>query len=589
MSLWGDITGAVSSVGDFVGDVVSGVGDAIGNVVEGVGDVVQTIVDKVVEPVMTTVENTIQAAIDDPAKAIATVAAVATGQVELLPLINAADTLAHGGDLNDALESAAISYASQGLGQYAGTLGDQAAAAAEYGTDFGSQQTAMLASQEAGLGSLGDVAGNVAGSTVAGVVRGADPLQALVSGGVSAGTSALTEQIPGFESMPKEAQRAANTAIAATLMGRDPSVSLVNAALNAGIQAAKENGANVPTDSGIQSQSTVEVPQPAIKPSLPPAAPTQDAGLASLDAGKTADNSADQTPPTDATDWAALYATPTTDASGNTIVGADPSQYPSQDVASASDDYWKEYQDRLKEIVEKGGHTAQWVDNEDGTKTLKNDDGSTLTVDQNGEVVGFTQATDTAYNPQASQSSKNATAGLGSLFSALSGSMLPGLIGAGVGYAASQDKSTVPDSQASPFQNFAMDWNQAPVDQSQNGIAYGQQFFDPRFKEVAAAQGGLMSLAQGGHLGGYSDGGRLLRGPGDGMSDSIPASIAQKQPARLADGEFVIPADVVSHLGNGSTDAGSRVLYDMMNRVRKARTGNPKQGKQINPKKFVPR
>jgi hypothetical protein len=96
-------------------------------------------------------------------------------------------------------------------------------------------------------------------------------------------------------------------------------------------------------------------------------------------------------------------------------------------------------------------------------------------------------------------------------------------------------------------------------------------------------------MARGGiaDLGSYSDGGRLLKGPGDGMSDHIPATIANKRPARLADGEFVIPADVVSHLGNGSTDAGAKQLYAMMDRVRKARTGNPKQGKQINPNKFV--
>lgn len=99
-----------------------------------------------------------------------------------------------------------------------------------------------------------------------------------------------------------------------------------------------------------------------------------------------------------------------------------------------------------------------------------------------------------------------------------------------------------------------------------------------------AAHGGIMSL------GGYAAGGnpRLLKGPGDGMSDNIPATIANKQPARLADGEFVVPADVVSHLGNGSTDAGAKRLHEMMTEVRKARTGNPKQGKQINPNKFVP-
>ena len=109
---------------------------------------------------------------------------------------------------------------------------------------------------------------------------------------------------------------------------------------------------------------------------------------------------------------------------------------------------------------------------------------------------------------------------------------------------------------------------------------------------TSAADGGIMGLSSGGapgyNLGGYSDGGRLLKGPGDGMSDDIPASIADKQPARLADGEFVIPSDVVSHLGNGSTDAGAKHLYDMMDRVRKARTGHTRQGKQIEPNKYMP-
>ena len=96
------------------------------------------------------------------------------------------------------------------------------------------------------------------------------------------------------------------------------------------------------------------------------------------------------------------------------------------------------------------------------------------------------------------------------------------------------------------------------------------------------ASGGISSL------GSYSDGGRMLKGPGDGMSDSIPGMIANKRPARLAEGEFVVPADVVSHLGNGSTDAGAKQLYAMMDKVRKARTGTKKQGKQINPMRYMP-
>lgn len=93
----------------------------------------------------------------------------------------------------------------------------------------------------------------------------------------------------------------------------------------------------------------------------------------------------------------------------------------------------------------------------------------------------------------------------------------------------------------------------------------------------AQQQQGVTQMAEGGyagggyHLGDYSDGGRLLKGPGDGVSDSIPASIGGRQPARLADGEFVIPARIVSELGNGSTDAGARKLYAMMNRIQQAR------------------
>lgn len=107
------------------------------------------------------------------------------------------------------------------------------------------------------------------------------------------------------------------------------------------------------------------------------------------------------------------------------------------------------------------------------------------------------------------------------------------------------------------------------------------------------ASGGLAALAAGGmyNLGGYSDGGRLLRGPGDGVSDSIPAVIGGKQPARLADGEFVVPARIVSEIGNGSTDAGARELYKMMDRVQSARgktTGKGKMAKDTKATKYLP-
>lgn len=98
----------------------------------------------------------------------------------------------------------------------------------------------------------------------------------------------------------------------------------------------------------------------------------------------------------------------------------------------------------------------------------------------------------------------------------------------------------------------------------------------PPVQELAA--GGLASLKEG----------KYLDGASDGMADEVPARIDGKQEARLSDGEFVIPADVVSHLGNGNSDAGAKMLKSMMDRVRKARTGNEKQGKQIDPNKFLP-
>ena len=96
---------------------------------------------------------------------------------------------------------------------------------------------------------------------------------------------------------------------------------------------------------------------------------------------------------------------------------------------------------------------------------------------------------------------------------------------------------------------------------------------DPYTGEERFASGGLS------HLGGYSDGGRMLRGPGDGVSDSIPATIGDKQPARLADGEFVVPARIVSEIGNGSSEAGARKLYAMMDRVQNARKKSVGKGK----------
>jgi hypothetical protein len=158
-------------------------------------------------------------------------------------------------------------------------------------------------------------------------------------------------------------------------------------------------------------------------------------------------------------------------------------------------------------------------------------------------------------------------------------------LGSGAGGGAYVPASTTTTTQTPPPPSIASTQfnpsmvmpNMFAMNQTAPGMYYQPQVY--RYY----AQGGIADL------GGYAAGGKLLKGPGDGMSDDIVANIAGKQPARLADGEFVVPADVVSHLGNGSTDAGAKHLYKMMDRIRQARTGNPKQGKRINPDKFLPK
>jgi hypothetical protein len=115
------------------------------------------------------------------------------------------------------------------------------------------------------------------------------------------------------------------------------------------------------------------------------------------------------------------------------------------------------------------------------------------------------------------------------------------------------------------------------------GLSQGQVY--------GALKGKPVQRAEGGEIDGYAKGGGLhyLKSAEDGMADKIPATIDNKQPAKLSGGEFVIPADVVSHLGNGNSEAGAKQLYAMMDRIRHARTGNKQQGKQINPAKFTPK
>ena len=670
----GAVADAVSSVGDAVGDVVSSVGDVV-------SDVGNTVVTQVVEPVVKAVDNTIKAVEADPIGAAAkiTVAIVAP---EFLPLVSAADTIAHGGSLEDGLKAAATTYVAQGVAQgvsnYVNTGVDSAAAANTYGTDIGSQQSSMLAAQEAGMGTAGDVAGNIAGKiaggTAAGIIRGQDPLVALTNSGISAGTASVTDQIPGFENLSSGQKAAVNATVAATLMGGDPSQALVNAAINAGIGEAKaqyksaqmsEVGGtrgpdNIDVGGGFNPaagsiSSTNELAEQVIPKGVQVAGPLDAASFNKVNISGApiyAESAAakEYKPPfgyrllssteTDNKPAGSFYD-PTTNAwlapdneavSGlqqelmkrpetkteetkaeTTAIPIKPNEVPIVDT-EFTPDLKTSQEDFLTSIginpSSVSSAPAQQTDplagiTEAPVKTTSSDQAywDAIGIDPNSVSNMPAQQTDpladilpVTQQPTLAELSKSLTstptstpvtsvkAPTSSGFNFGNAALIGG---AALGLGALANDSSSPAAQAAAYRQQVLNWNARQVQPPIDGAAQGQAMFDPRF--VSAAHGGLMSLAGGGTLGGYSDGGRLLKGPGDGMSDNIPASISNKQPARLADGEFVIPADVVSHLGNGSTDAGAKVLYKMMDQVRRARTGNPKQGKQIKPQKFIPK
>jgi hypothetical protein len=157
-------------------------------------------------------------------------------------------------------------------------------------------------------------------------------------------------------------------------------------------------------------------------------------------------------------------------------------------------------------------------------------------------------------------------------------------LGVGAAAAAANDRGEVAPAGLKSLPQYRFDREALPIDTTRKpGRSPAQRYFKDSYTKLAAG-GGIAGLPRNE----YKAGGRYLAGPGDGMSDNIKANIDGVQEARLADGEFVIPADVVSHIGNGSSNAGAKRLHIMMARIRKARTGNPKQGKQIKPEKYLP-
>lgn len=482
-----------------LGDVLGGAGEGISDFVGGIGS---------------SINNTVQKALDDPIGTAITAAAIASGQPELMALANAGVAVSHGASLEDAALAA-------GKGYVAGQIGS------EISSNLSPElvSNGMTAQQAA---TAAKIAGQVGGATL----TGRDPLQALIAGGIGAGTSSVTSEIPGFEDMSKYQQMAVNRAVANTLQGRDPTPGLITEAIASGLDAA--NNFTPAPSNDLMSQTMPSDQNQTLK------------NLGGID----------------------INTTPTggyyDEGTGKFV----PSEYgqiqgPLDNTSGANIDSMSGYT--------YDPNTQKWI-----TPSGEEVDLSYLS---NSQSPMDTHALDYLNKPYDTS--------LGDLSRSLmsSGPSLSDLAmygGMAAGAAALLDDGSTQAPQAEPIQGQDVSWNQQ-TGSLNNGSAYGLAQLQPTYTQHAA-QGGIMSL------GGYASGGnpRLLRGPGDGMSDNIPATIAGKQPARLADGEFVIPADVVSHLGNGSTEAGANVLHQMMERVRKARTGNPNQGRQINPQKFIP-
>ena len=210
------------------------------------------------------------------------------------------------------------------------------------------------------------------------------------------------------------------------------------------------------------------------------------------------------------------------------------------------------------------------IDNKDGTyKVVTNTvDGGTKTITTTKEGVDkIIRETKTIDNTKANQGAKATAANKKDNNMLMMLLALMAMMNKGGG-GSKGSGSVIPSLQANRSQ---LPYGAISGSQARPG-AGGVNYFSPTTYTQKAAGGGMMYGGGGiSDLGGYSDGGRLLKGPGDGVSDSIPATIGGKQPARLATGEFVVPARIVSELGNGSTEAGAKKLYAMMDRVQKAR------------------
>ena len=260
--------------------------------------------------------------------------------------------------------------------------------------------------------------------------------------------------------------------------------------------------------------------------------------------------------------------------------------------------------------IDAGGNVVNSTESTDvtegGAQTYTYDDGSTLTINADG-TVSTTEATDTGAGAGAPTGLEKLIADAAKALGLKSPAQLAALAGAaGSGLSALLGGGGQrPTGYMGKIPSYTAVREQIPyadAEATRPGAAGRQYFTDVKYvspTEAATAQAaakqedeGIATLQKPTEMaaGGLTalKSGRYLNGATDGMADEVPARIEDKQEARLSHGEFVVPADVVSHLGNGNSEAGAKRLYDMMAKLRKARTGTPQQGKKINPAKYLP-
>lgn len=653
----GAVADAVSSVGDAVSDVVSSVGDVV-------SDVGNTVVTQVVEPVVKAVDNTVKAFEADPIGVSLKLAAAASGDPTLIFAANTSVALAHGASLDDALTSGAkagaTSFAVNGIAEAVSspTVGSVTGPDnIDVGGGFNpaTGQASPVIPVPPKLTTEGKIAGNTAGN----IIRGQDPLTALMNGGISAGIPSITAQIPGYDDLTKAQQSIVNNTVSAALRGGDPSQALVDSALMAGINEAKAqykesspagalpDGTQVASTDGAlptvevsgapifaesSSANSVKAPfgydlMPASMSDQKPEGsyydqfqnawftPNQDAQNLQSQLQEQPTPVVTTIPETTApepvvADTGALPVTPTSTVATNepTSTGALPvttteapvstDEIPEIVVTAPRDPYTGDIQLDLS-----GNPTTTAV-----TPTTTTTPASTASVGTSAPVSGLSTITTGGSNLGQTTS---ATPSLGALPTAPNPTMLaaaplekqnmilgeltnlypqlsnidPRLLQILSGkaksasyynYGAGSGGSTplmnagtgAAPSSGMPFKTAASSSsNTAGLTSSTGSGALsraGLSMLDSNQAISGFAKGGLAE-----HNPEFITGatGHHVKGAGDGQSDSIPAM--------LADGEYVFDADTVAALGNGSNDAGARILDKMRQNLRKHKRSAP--------------